>query len=37
MSKLAKFSQLEKHLAEQFEALEALKRDGAFRKICISR
>lgn len=32
MSKLAEFRQLEKHLAEQFQALEALKSDGALKK-----
>jgi hypothetical protein len=32
MSKLAEFRQLEKHLAEQLQALEALKSDGALKK-----
>ena len=32
MSKLAEFRQLEKHLAEQLQALEALKNDGALKK-----
>ncbi|KAA0984025.1 transcriptional regulator [Pseudomonas sp. ANT_J12] len=32
MSKLAEYRQLEKHLAEQLEALEALKSDGALKK-----
>lgn len=32
MSKLAEFRQLERHLAEQLQALEALKSDGALKK-----
>lgn len=32
MSKLAEFRQLEKHLAEQLEALEALKGDAGLKK-----
>jgi len=32
MSKLAEYRQLEKHLAEQLQALEALKSDGALKK-----
>jgi hypothetical protein len=32
MSKLAEFRQLEKHLAEQLQALEALKGDAALKK-----
>ncbi|MFJ4197227.1 histone-like nucleoid-structuring protein, MvaT/MvaU family [Pseudomonas sp. NPDC089534] len=32
MSKLAEYRQLEKHLAEQMQALEALKSDGALKK-----
>lgn len=32
MSKLTEFRQLEKHLAEQLQALEALKSDGALKK-----
>lgn len=32
MSKLAEFRQLEKRLAEQLQALEALKSDGALKK-----
>lgn len=32
MSKLAEFRQLEKHLAEQLEALEALKDDAGLKK-----
>lgn len=32
MSKLAEYRQLEKHLAEQLQALEALKNDGALKK-----
>ncbi|WP_057397049.1 histone-like nucleoid-structuring protein, MvaT/MvaU family [Pseudomonas fluorescens] len=32
MSKLAEFRQLEKHLAEQHQALEALKDDAGFKK-----
>jgi hypothetical protein len=32
MSKLAEYRQLEKHLSEQMQALEALKSDGALKK-----
>lgn len=32
MSKLAEYRQLEKHLAEQLQALEALMNDGALKK-----
>jgi hypothetical protein len=32
MSKLAEYRQLEKHLAEQLQALEALKGDAALKK-----
>jgi len=32
MSKLAEFRQLEKHLAEQLQALEALKGDASLKK-----
>ena len=32
MSKLAEFRQLEKHLAEQLEALETLKGDAGLKK-----
>ncbi|XVN17146.1 histone-like nucleoid-structuring protein, MvaT/MvaU family [Pseudomonas corrugata] len=32
MSKLAEYRQLEKHLTEQLQALEALKNDGALKK-----
>ncbi|MBA2922984.1 DNA binding protein [Pseudomonas sp. P7] len=32
MSKLAEFRQLEKHLAEQLQALEALKGDAGFKQ-----
>ena len=32
MSKLAEFRQLEKHLAEQLQALEALKSDAGLKK-----
>lgn len=32
MSKLAEFRQLEKHLAEQLEALETLKGDAASKR-----
>ncbi|MDI2593110.1 DNA binding protein [Pseudomonas sp. 681] len=32
MSKLAEYRQLEKHLAEQLQALEALKGDNGFKK-----
>jgi len=32
MSKLAEFRQLEKHLAEQLQALEALKGDAGLKK-----
>ncbi len=32
MSKLAEYRQLEKHLAEQLQALEALKSDSALKK-----
>ncbi|UVL93518.1 DNA binding protein [Pseudomonas siliginis] len=32
MSKLAEYRQLEKHLAEQLQALEALKGDSALKK-----
>lgn len=32
MSKLAEFRQLEKRLAEQFQALEALESDGTLKK-----
>jgi hypothetical protein len=32
MSKLAEYRQLEKHLAEQLQALEAMKSDGALKK-----
>ncbi|WP_460065099.1 histone-like nucleoid-structuring protein, MvaT/MvaU family [Pseudomonas sp. H1_G08] len=32
MSKLAEYRQLEKHLAEQLQALEALKSDDALKK-----
>ena len=32
MSKLAEFRQLEKHLAEQLQALEALKADAGLKK-----
>lgn len=32
MSKLAEFRQLEKHLAEQLQALEALKRDAGLKQ-----
>lgn len=32
MSKLTEYRQLEKHLAEQLQALEAMKNDGALKK-----
>lgn len=32
MSKLAEYRQLEKHLAEQLQALEALRGDGGLKK-----
>jgi len=32
MSKLAEYRQLEKHLAEQLQALETMKSDGALKK-----
>jgi len=32
MSKLAEYRQLEKHLAEQLQALESMKSDGALKK-----
>ena len=32
MSKLAQYRQLEKHLAEQFQALNALKGDSGLKK-----
>ena len=32
MSKLAEYRKLEKYLAEQLQALEALKSDGALKK-----
>jgi hypothetical protein len=32
MLKLAEYRQLEKHLAEQLQALEALKSDSALKK-----
>lgn len=33
MSKLAEYRQLEKHLSEQLQALEALKGDAALKKL----
>ncbi len=37
MSKLAEFRQLEKHLAKQLQALEALKGDAGLQRKLISK